>query len=193
MGTPVDREEVFTGAGSRTISLEGRFIRVLECDASGVTITPKPGSPLLRNVGQDIDAGTPGFKSFQIAVTVACTVKVCVSDTRQSDTNTNVTANVTATISPGGTFPAGGDVACPNAAETELIAGAATGLTVIVRSSAANAYAVGTVRVGGTGVTAAKGIELNPGESISLDTTAPVHAYNASGAGVTLQVLPVQK
>lgn len=193
MGTPVDRSEVFTGAGTRTIALQGRFIRVLACDASGVTITPKPGSPLLRNQGQDVDAGPQGFKSFDIAVTVASTVKVCVSDTRQADSNTNVTANVNATVSPAGTVTQPGDVACANAAATQLVAGNANGLSVMVRSSAANTYAIGSVRIGTTGVTAASGVELNPGETITLDVDAPVVAYNNSGAAVTLQVLPLAK
>lgn len=192
MGTPVDRSEVFTGAGSRVIALQGRFIRVLACDASGVTITTKPGSPLLRNVGQDVDAGAV-FKSFEIAVTVASTVKVCVSDTRQSDTNTAVTANVSATVTPAGTVAQPGDVNCPNGVATPLAAGNANGLSVMIRSSVTNTYADGTVRIGTTGVTAGGGVELNAGESLTIDTTAPVVAFNNSGAAITLQVLPLAK
>jgi hypothetical protein len=191
-GTPVDRTEIFTGAGSRTIALAGRFIRVLAADASGVTITPRPGSPLLRYVGQDVDAGAP-FTAFDIEVTVASSVKVCVSDTRQADTNTNVTATVSATVSPAGTVAQPGDVVCANGAATQLIAGNANGLSVLVRSSVINTYTDGTVRIGTTGVTAAQGVELNAGESITIDTTAPVYAYNNSGAVVTLQVLPLAK
>lgn len=193
MGTPVDRTEVFTGAGSRSIQLSGRFVRVLAADASGVTISPHPGSPVVRYAGQDVDVGPAGFQSLDISVTVACTVKVCVSDTRQADSNTNVTATVSATITPAGTVSNGGDVNCANAAATQLSAGNANGLTVIIRSSVANTYAVGTVRIGTTAVTAVSGVELNPGESIQLDTTAPLFAFNNSGAAVTLQVLPLAK
>jgi hypothetical protein len=192
-GKPIDRSETFTGAGQRTVQLPGRFIRVLAADASGVTITTRPGSPLLRYAGQDIDAGAGGFTSFDIAVTVASTVKLCVSDDRQADTNTNVTATVNATVAPAGTVTQPGDVACANAAATQLVAGNANGLSVAIRSSAANTYAIGTVRIGTTGVTAASGLELNPGETMTIDATAPVVAYNNSGAAVTLQVLPLAK
>ena len=193
MATPRDITEVFAGAGQRPILAGGRFVRVLAADASGVTIIPDTGQPLLRFAGQDIDVGPGGFRRLQISVTVASTVKLVISDTRQADNQTSINATVSATVSPGGTFPTGGDVACPNAASTQLIAGNANELTVMVRSSAANTYAAGTVRVGGTGVGAASGIELNPGEVITISTTAPIAAYNGSGAAVTLQVLPVQK
>lgn len=193
MGTPVDRSITFTGAGQQGVQLAGRFIRVLAADASGVTLTPHPGSPLLRYAGQDIDAGPGGFQSFDVAVTVASTVQLCVSDTRQADNSTAVTATVSATVSPGGTLSNGGDTACANAAATQLAAGNANGLSVMVKSSATNTYGLGTVRIGTTGVTAASGIELNPGESLTFDTTAPIFAYNNSGASVTLQVLPLAK
>lgn len=192
MATPVDRSETFTGAGSRSIQLSGRFIRVLAADVSGVTITPHPGSPLLRFTGQDVDAGAT-FQWFDIAVTVACTVKICVSGERQSDTNTNINANVSAVIGPGGTVAQPGDVACANAVATQIIAGDANALTVLVRSSNANNYPDGTVRIGTTGVTAASGIELNVGDTIPVDTTVPVVAFNNSGAAVTLQLLKVGK
>ncbi len=193
MGTPVDRKITFAGAGQQTVQLAGRFIRVLDADASGVTLTPHPGSPLLRFAGQDIDAGPGGFQFFDVAVTVASTVSLCVSDTRQADNSTTVTATVSATVSPGGTLSNGGDTACPNSAATQLAAGNANGLSVMVRSSALNTYGLGTVRVGTTGVTASSGIEINPGESLTFDTTAPIVAYNNSGASITLQVLPLAK
>lgn len=192
MGAPVDRTEVFAGAGSRSIQLAGRFIRVLAADASGVTITPHPGVPLLRYVGQDVDAGS-NFNWFDLSVTVASTVRVCVSDQRQADNATQVNATISATITPAGTVTQPGDVVCANAAATQLLAGNANGLTAMIRSSVNNTYGLGTVRIGTTGVTAAQGIELNPGETLALAVTTPVFAYNNSGAAVTLQVLPLAK
>lgn len=193
IGTPVDRSITFSAAGSQRVALSGRFIRILSADVSGVTITPEGASPLLRYGGQEIDVGPQGFRSFQVAVTVPCTVILTVSETHQSDNQTNVNATVSATIDPGGTLPTGGDTVCATGAATLLAAGNANNLAVMVRSSELNNYAAGTVRVGGTGVTAASGIEINPGEVMTLSTTAPVYAYNNSGAAVTLQVLPIQK
>lgn len=180
MGAPIDRTETFSGAGSRNVELAGRFIRVLAADASGVTITPRGGKAMLRYAGQDIDLGPQGFQAFSIAVTVASTVRICVSDTRQADSNTNVSATVSATVTPAGTVTQPGDVICPAGAATQLIAGNANGLSVLIRSSATNNYADGLVRVGTTGVTASQGVELNVGESWPLATTAPLAAYNNS-------------
>lgn len=191
MGTPVDRSITFNGPGTQTVQLEGRFVRVLAADASGVTIKPSPGSPLLRYAGQDVDAGPQGFNSFDVTVTVASTVKLCVSDTRQADNQTNVNATVSATIAAGGVLSNGGDVVCPTGQATQIWAGSAAQLTVAIRSSDTNTYAEGTVRIGTTAVAANSGLELNPGDMLSLDTTAPVFAYNSSGASVTLQVLGI--
>ncbi len=193
MSQPVDRTIVFAGAGSLTVGLIGRYVRVYEADATGVSIALDSGGPLLRFPGQEIDAGPGGFKRLQVSVTVASTVRIGVSETPQGDTNTQVSATVSATLSPGGTLPAGGDVACVNAAATLILAGNANGLVALVRSSDTNTYAEGTVRVGGLGVTAAAGIELNPGDVMAIDTTAAIYAYNNSGAAVTLQVLPLAK
>ncbi|MDE2467164.1 MAG: hypothetical protein KGL35_00030, partial [Bradyrhizobium sp.] len=155
--------------------------------------TPHPGSPLLRFVGQDVDAGAGGFKEFDIAVTVASTVKVCVSDQRQADNATSVNATVSATISAAGTVAQPGDVPCANGVATQIAAGNANGLSVIVRSSAGNSYSPGQVRIGTTAVTAASGIEINPGETQTWAVTAPIFCFNNTGAGISLQVEPLAK
>lgn len=193
MGTPIDRTETFTGAGARTVALQGRFIRVLEADVSGVTITPQGGKGMLRYAGQDIDVGPQGFKSFQIAVTVASAVTLCVSETRQADNAANVNATVSATIAAAGTVSQPGDVACPNGVATQIAAGNANGLSVIVRSSAGNSYSPGQVRIGTTAVTASSGIEINPGETQTWGTTAPIFCFNNTGASINLQVEPLAK
>ena len=189
MGTPVDRTETFAAAGSRTVALPGRFIRVLSAPTQGVTITTRPGVALTRYAGQGIDVGPGGFKSFDIALPVAGAVTFTVSDTEQADNQTAVNATVSATISPAATLAQPGDVSCAAGAITELYAGGAATLTVLVRSSDTNTYAEGTVRIGTAGVGAASGIELNPGDSIALDTTAAVYAWNAGGVAIDLQVL----
>lgn len=193
MGSPLDYSLTFAGAGSRMLPAAGRFCRVLAADASGVHISPSAtGSGLLRFEGQDIDAGTT-IKEWLVSVTVACTVRVCISDTRQADNATTVNATLSATISPGGTLGNGGDTVCANAAATQLAAGNANGLSVTVKSPLSSTYANGTVRIGTTAVGAASGIELNPGDVFTADTTAPIFAYNGSGAPVTLQVLTLAK
>ena len=183
----------FAGAGQQRIVVAGRYVRVLAADASGVTIKPNNGPPLLRFAGQQIDTGPAGFQFLDVSTTVASTPKLSIATDPQYDSNTAVTATVSASLTPSKTLQTGGDVACANLASTQLIAGDATRLSVIVNAPATGTWATGTVRVGGAGVGAASGIEINPGDTIEIATQAIVAAYNGSGASITLQVLPVNQ
>lgn len=193
MGTPRDYSLTFTAAGQRTLPASGRFCRVLAADASGATIAAgATGSGLLRYTGQDVDAGA-AVNEWQISVTVACTVRVCISDTRQADNTASINATVSATVSPGGTMTQPGDVACANGAATQVIAGNADRLAVTVKAPESATWTAGTVRIGTTSVGAASGLELNPGDAYTAAFTGPLYVYNNSGASIDVQVLELGK
>jgi len=59
----------------------------------------------------------------------------------------------------------------------------ATQRTAIIASLAVNGQ---TCRIGDATTGAARGIELAPGESISISTTEAIYAYNPAGANITL-------
>lgn len=91
------------------------------------------------------------------------------------------TANVTTTVNvaPGNTLPAGGDVVCTAGAATLLSALDATRLSITVSNPSTNSN---TMRIGPAGVTASSGYLLEPGESLTLATTAAVYAWNTGVA-----------
>ncbi len=189
-----DYSLTFGAPGVQTLRAQGRFVRVYAADATGVTIKPRNGSPLLRFTGQDVDVGVLKYDWLDISVTVASTVRLGISDDRQFDNQTNINSIVSATITPGKTLNAGGDVVCGNAATTQLIPADATRLAAILCVSAnAPAYVAGTVRIGGAAVAAGAGVEINPGEKLVLDSQAIISCYNNSGAAVTVQVLPINE
>ena len=188
-----DYSPTFAGAGEQRLIVAGRYVRVLSADASGVTIKPNNGPPLLRFAGQQIDTGPHGFQFLDISVSIASTPKLAIAPDPQYDNSVQISETVSALITPGTTLNAGGDVACANLATTQLIPADATRLSAIIAAPVAGVWATGTVRIGGAAVGAASGIEINPGDRISIDTEAEIAAYNGSGAPITLQVLPLNK
>lgn len=103
-----------------------------------------------------------------------------VADARST---ANVTVNTT--IAPGAIVDNGGDVSCPAAAATLLSALDAGRLSLTVTNPSTNTK---TMRIGNAGVGAASGVILEPGESVTLSTTAAVYAYNPAGAVESLSV-----
>lgn len=189
MGSPRDYYLTFGGAGSREIKARGRFLRVLDAPAASVFLAFDGSTELERRAGQGINFGG-WFERFTVRSTVAQTVLVCVSDERQDDDQESVSVSVAATLAPGNTLGAGGDVNIAGASSALLAAGDATRLALVVANPATN---TDPVRVGGAGVGAASGIELSPGDSITLATTAAVHGYNPKAGAQTVQVLPVRQ
>ena len=83
-------------------------------------------------------------------------------------------------------------------ADVTVVAGAAAAQVVPTN---ADAVSVGicslqantqNIRIGDTNTGAARGIEIAPGETIVLDTTAPIFAYTAAGANQTLAITYTQ-
>lgn len=58
---------------------------------------------------------------------------------------------------------------------TQIIAANASRRSVILKSANAN---TDTVRIGSSSITASRGIELSPGDSVTLDTTAAIYGKN---------------
>lgn len=61
---------------------------------------------------------------------------------------------------------------------------------VIIKNPAANAA---SFRIAGATVAAALGFELAPGESITMDTTAAIHAFNTGAGAQSLSVLTIYR
>jgi hypothetical protein len=188
MSSPRDYYLTFSGAATREIRARGRFLRVLEAPAAAVFLAFDGSTELERRAGQGVNYGGT-FNRFTVRSTVAQTVLVCVSDDRQDDDQESVSVSVSATVTPGNTLSAGGDVSIPALSSQQLAAADADRLALIVANPVNN---TDPVRVGGSGVNASSGIELQPGDSITIASTAAVYGYNPKGSAQSVQVLPVQ-
>ena len=125
-----------------------------------LTNAAQPGAYVLLVYGIE---GVPGSINIDNLVTLASTVGVTKS----------------------GNISTIGDVTTVAAVSTQFLAGSATRRSAIVKADSGNA---GPVRIGDSNVGAARGINLQPGESISIDTTAALYYYDGAG-GNKLQVL----
>lgn len=110
------------------------------------------------------------------------------------DARATLTATINSVVGAANTLDTGGDVSLApgtTAGLTSTIRAAdASALTVIVKAAVTNTE---TVRVGGTGTGAGQGYPLDPGESVSLSTTAEIAGYNPSNTTAqTVSVLPVR-
>lgn len=187
MGSPRDYTEVFTGLAERPIQARGRYIRIMEATGD-VYISVAGSSRLKRVVGQEIDHGSE-FSRFILRSTIAQTVRVVVSDTSQRDDQQTVNVNATATVAPGNTLDAGGDVLIPANSAANVIAGDGTRLVVGVHNISDQ-----ELRIGGAGVTAASGLPLKPGEEKYIATTAVVAVFNPHATEAkSVAVLPLRE
>lgn len=107
-----------------------------------------------------------------------------------ADARATLNAAITANIAPGNTLNNGADVATVSGAATLLLAADATRLYATVANLSTNTV---TVRIGNVTVAAATGIPLEPGETLSIGTTAAVYAYQASGGPVTISAASVSE
>jgi hypothetical protein len=84
----------------------------------------------------------------------------------------------------GGTLTSVADKTPLNSGVVLLLSAAGTRKTILVRSNKAN---INKMRIGDVNITATQGIELNPGDTVTLETTAAVYAKNLGN--VTTSVL----
>ena len=90
-------------------------------------------------------------------------------------------------VSVGGTVTTTVDNAVADAAVTQVAASAATRREIIIQ----NKDGAATVQVGDSAVTATRGINLGPGETIILNTTAAISVRNDSGGTVDISVTEI--
>lgn len=192
MGAPRDSYLTFSGAGEQEIQYTGRHIRV-RAAPSGPVFLSLDGVPgeFERAAGEQLNVQDRPFQRIRVRSAVAQTVHLVLADTPQDDNRVAVALSVAATIEPGAVLDDGGDVVCAAASTTLLLAGNPDRLYALVKNPSANSI---TVRVGTSGVGAANGTPLEPGETLPLATTAAVYAHNPDPANpVTISASAVDK
>lgn len=196
--------QVFSYALTAAVPKEfpgGRFVRLLTCDAAvTVELRGSDGSPLGSfsgvkggfQVGVDsfaVNKDSPllGFGKVVITSATNQTVEVVVS--RVPVRYDRLTGSVVAEISVGETLDSLADDSIAATTAEMVAASDANRRALIITNLATN---VGEKRVGDSGVGAANGIPLPPGESVTLDTTAEVWVYNAHSSAESVAITAIK-
>jgi hypothetical protein len=169
----------------------GRFLRLVECVGT-ITIeaeyeapeTDRISSKLIRGIGVDLSHpdSKARMKSIAFISPVDQTITVMVSEFATSDSRLSGDVTVGAGVS----LLNGVHTALANAG-TDNIAANPNRRAIIVGVLSS---ATGSLFVGQSGATdATHGIEIQPGMTYRLETTAALSIYNASGAAQTYYVV----
>lgn len=190
-----DQTITLLAGGQQEIQTTGKFYYIYSASASGaVGLRFSGGETISRVAGQGAEV-PPGARSVIVSSVLAQTIVILFTDFQFQNDQVSVAVTSSATIAPGNTLDNGGDVS--------LLSGAGPGASTAIRAADANALSVTvkadvsnteTVRIGTTGVGAAGGYPLAPGESVTIATTAALAGYNPSTTTAqNVHVLPVRQ
>lgn len=162
----------------------GRFVRILEATGS-VRIESSSGIFADLAKGQAILAPEP-WGSLRITDLggIGQTVTVFIGDGQFFDDR--LTGTIQTTPAASTTLTTTADASCTTTAGQKVAANASR-RAVILAAAPAN---TDNIKVGDSNVGAARGITLQPGQAITLDTTAAIHARAASGTQ-TLEIMEI--
>jgi hypothetical protein len=176
---------VLDGVNEQSIAAQGDFFHVqsVSVAAASVKLRFDDGPQITRTQGQ---GNRVYYSRVSVTATAACTVTLQLGFGYATDARANISANVTAVLSPALNNPAGAAVVVGAGVQALLNAADANGLEVLVGipSTAANGLWIGDA-------TAAVnlGVFQEPGQVIGYPTQAALYAFNAGGGGITANVL----
>lgn len=179
----------------------GRFFRLVTADAVvDVEFFDESGQPIGEFVGvlggfaihadDFLDLFNKRISAFgKVKVTSATnqTIKAIVARVRcEYD---RLAGNITADVSVGATLDSLADDSIAATTTEQVAAADADRRAIIITNLITNTAAV---RVGDSGAGAANGIPLQPGESVTLETSAAVYVYNSHSAAQSVAITLVK-
>jgi len=174
----------------QSMDVPGNFFRIKSASAAAsVSVQVGTGPFTSLDEGDAIKFERSEFGRLTVKSTVAQTVVIIAGFGTMFDDSQAVSVTASATIAPGNTLDNGGDVSLLAVASTAIRGADASALAVTIKADIAN---TATVRIGTTGVGAAGGYPLEPGESVTIATTAAIAGYNPNVAAQNVHVLPVR-
>lgn len=185
-------EKVFPG---------GRFLRVITADAAiDITFYDESNQPIGQAVGvlggfqigiepHDLDKASRLIGFAKVGITSATNQTITVAISRQPIQYDRLTGSISSTIASGTTLDSVADVSVNATTTTQVAAANANQKSVTIKNLSNNTAAF---RIGDIGAGAANGHELNPGESITIETTAAVYGYNSHSGAQSVSVVSVQ-
>jgi len=172
------------------LKIKGRHLRLVE--ATGDLYVALDQSPWLKlKQGQGLTIDGQGVTDVRIKSPTAQNVLIVAGDGLFHDNNQSVSVNTTATVDPANTYTPHADVSVPAGGTAALVAANSNRRAVTITNPISNA---GTFRIGiPLSVAANQGDILEPGDSITLATTAALSAFNTGSAAESLIVNEVEQ
>lgn len=167
-------------------NVSGDFIHVRTASAD-VQIGTDGGKVVSYSAGETVISPFGGFE-----IVSATTQQVTLIYGEGEFSGTAVTASIPAdlAIEKGDTLNTGTKVSALAAAATQIQGSNASRKSLTIRTLST---AGTTLFVGASGIAANQGLPLEPGDALTLDTTAAVFVYNGSGSAVDVYYLEVDK
>ncbi len=172
---------------TRGLDIEGDWCQVQESDASGCIISfdQSPSGRWYEGQGRRVY-----YEKVSVFSDTSQTVKLLLGFGHATDARAVVNASVTTNIAPGNTLTPLEDVSCVAGAATSIAAADTDRLGVIIHNPSDNTH---TLRIGDAGVTATKGVALEPGETLPIASTAQIFAWNTGASDQSVSLLSVRE
>lgn len=179
-------------AGQTVRAPRGRLFFVkTAANPLSITASGRPGAPIkFSNITAGLKYGpvdeSEHWEYLEITSATAQTIEIIIGD---DDVEVAGTVSVAGTVTVSEPGYAGNtvsvDISVPTGVSTAILAPSSSRKTCIVGSLSTNP---GSVRIGyGGAIGATQGIELQPGEKITIPTQASVYAWNANATACAIQ------
>lgn len=170
--TPI-RVTLAAGVPQR-FGVEGDYIHVITAPVTDLSVRFDSGEkvPMYEGVGF-----RRYYREFELESATGQSVIVLAGFGSVFDGRATANVSVTATVAAGNTLSSGADVSCT--ANTRVLLLAADTLRTYATFTNVSSNTL-TMRIGDVTVTGASGTPLEPGETLTIATTAAVYAWNAS-------------
>lgn len=170
------------------IGIAGDFFAVLEATNDlFISVDDQPYSFRPAGVSQ-----TGEFQYLMVLSLVNQNVIITAGYGFVSDRRQQIVLTVNATVESGNQNVPLVDVSIAPGATTQLAGVNADRKALVIKSSSLNNPA-DLLRVGSIAADATHGVEVSPGEGLTLDTEAAVYAYNAGANAVVVTLLAINR
>ncbi|AUR98311.1 hypothetical protein NVP1249A_17 [Vibrio phage 1.249.A._10N.261.55.B9] len=170
----------------RSLNVPGNFFGVIGASGS-VEIQFDDGVFITRNEGM---GGSVDYQRVTVKSPINQTVTLALGTGTVYDARATVNANINTVIQQSNTVSNVADVTIAATTAGIVVAANANRTELLIKNPSSNPS---SVRIGDNVSTgAASGFELEPGESVIINTTAAVNAYNTGTVAQTISVVELE-
>lgn len=185
----IDEIDLNLGAGSEyNHSVSGRHCRLKAVSVPGTELAVETDTGVLFTMGVGDRFEAP-FGSLKVTAAIAVVATFVLGDGK-TESDAAVVSIAGATFTPDilNTIAGVADVAIGAGAAANVSVARATKRFTVIKNKSGN---TDSFRIGGAAVAAAKGVELEPGESITVPGSMLIRAFNTGAGAQSLSVTEI--